>query len=66
VKRVLAALMLVVAVAAGGVLWFLYSPRRTPEGQPPLRTLGPNGVAHFRSAFNEAGDTRILVLFSPT
>jgi hypothetical protein len=62
--RVLAA-ALVIAGLFGA--YYVYAPRHTPEGQPPLATIQPVNFADFQKLFNEAGDqTRMLVLLSPT
>lgn len=57
---VLAALLLVLA----GLAYFRYVPGRTPAGQPPLQNLDPQSFEQqFRAA---AGQTRVLVMLSPT
>jgi len=54
----------VLAVLAGGSAYYRYFPGRTPAGQPPVARLDP---ASFDQQFRAAsGDTRVLVLLSPT
>ena len=54
-------------VVAGAVAWHLWSPRRTPPGQPPLARIAPSTLGLLRDAFNAASDVpRVVVLVSPT
>ena len=47
--------------------WVKLAPRKVPEGQPPLLTLGPDSLPGFRDTFNAAEHRpRILALLSPT
>ena len=58
-----------VLLAAGLLVaaYYQYTPRRAPEGQPALTQLTPANFAALQKAFNDSpGDTRILVLLSPT
>src|SRR5262245_48776627 len=56
---------LVLVLAAYG--WLKWSPRRVPDGQPPLATLDAQSLPEFRAAFNASkGDVRILAMLSPT
>ena len=58
------------ALLAAGLLvlaYYQYAPRHAPYGQPALTQLTPQNFAEFQKAFNDAaGDTRLLVLLSPT
>ena len=57
--------LLVVCLAA--FAWMKLAPRRVPDGQPPLATIGPESLAGFRATFNEGeGEIRVLALLSPT
>ena len=49
------------------VAWYRSAPRSTPAGQPPLASLGPDGIAPVRDLFNaSAGEVRLLLMLSPT
>ena len=62
---VVAATAIVVCVAV--FAWLKLSPRRVPQGQPALATIGAGSLPDFRDAFNAAdGEVRILALLSPT
>lgn len=64
-KRLVAALGVLVAVAAGGLVVHRFWPRHTPPGQPPLKTL--SSADPIKTALNEAAsERRLLVLLSPT
>jgi hypothetical protein len=55
------------AAMVGGVGWWKYAPRRTPEGQPALVRLDASSLHEFRAAFNaRAHEDRVLVMLSPT
>ena len=57
----------ILAVAGAGLLWMEFSPRRTPPVQPALAHLDAKSFPALRAAFNASiGQTRILVLLSPT
>jgi len=64
-RTLLAALVILsLAAALGGYLW---TPGRTPAGQPPLVTLTVAAVQEFVAAFDAApSGPRILLLVSPT
>jgi hypothetical protein len=63
-RRVLAAIVIVLVLAAAGYLWLQFGTRTVPEGQQPLTTLD---LASFREEFNRAAEaTRVVVLLSPT
>ena len=56
----------VVALLAAAVL-YLYGGGQTPAGQPPLQSLGAQGVGEIKNEFNDAkDDVRVLLLLSPT
>jgi hypothetical protein len=61
------AFLILVAVAAIALGWYLYGNGVTPAGQPPLLSLTPENFHELRSRFNAgAGATRLIVLLSPT
>jgi hypothetical protein len=58
-------ILLVVCLAA--FAWIRLAPRRVPDGQPPLETIGPGSLQSFRAAFNaNEGEVRVLAMLSPT
>jgi hypothetical protein len=58
---------IMVAVCLAALAWIKLAPRRVPEGQPPLATIGPESLADFRAAFNASeGEVRVLAMLSPT
>ena len=66
-KIVLALLAALVLLGTGAFAWMKLAPRRVPDGQPPLATLGPESLDGFREAFHTGqGRVRILALLSPT
>ena len=66
-RRVRIPLLVVLLVLAAGYGWWQFGTRYVPEGQPPLATLHPASLAALKEDFNRAsGDTRIIVLLSPT
>ena len=61
------ALVALTGLAGGVFVWLKAAPRRTPAGQPGLARFGTQSYSALRDAFNASiGQTRILVLFSPT
>jgi hypothetical protein len=60
--------ILALAAIAGAVLvWLKHAPRRTPDGQSALSRLDEETLPALREEFNaRAGETRIVVLLSPT
>ena len=67
IKTTVVALAVVMVLGAGAFAWLKLSPRRVPEGQPPLSTLEAGSLADFRATFNAAeGEIRVLALLSPT
>jgi hypothetical protein len=61
-----AALVFVIMLAAA-YGWWRFGTRYVPEGQPPLATVDAARLATLKEDFNRAaGDTRIIVLLSPT
>ena len=58
------ALVLCGLLAAG---YYVFAPRETPPGQPPLKVLEDSGAGEFERQFNAAADSvRVVVLLSPT
>jgi len=52
---------------AFSVFWYFWGSSRTPCGQPPLVSLAPSNLDHFKREFNEAADrNRLVLLLSPT
>ena len=50
-----------------GTGWFMLGPGEPPPGQPPLVALNSESLQSLRADFNrEAGQTRVIVLLSPT
>jgi hypothetical protein len=61
------AALIALALVAGGYGWWQFATRYAPEGQPPLATIDPASVAAVKQDFNKyAGETRIILLLSPT
>jgi hypothetical protein len=61
------AFWLIGIVAALLIVWYLWLSKGTPPGQPPLTSLTPNNLDHFKNDFNTAGDAaRLVLLLSPT
>jgi hypothetical protein len=59
--------LLVLLAILGGATGLALAPSHTPEGQPPLQTLGGGEDSAFRGEFNDAaGKVRVILLFSPT
>ena len=55
------------AIAGAAFMWLNYAPRRTPDGQSALARLDEETLPALREEFNaRAGETRIVVLLSPT
>jgi hypothetical protein len=47
--------------------WYLFAPRYTPAGQPPLATVQQGSLGALRADFNQHADkVRVIVLLSPT
>ena len=47
--------------------WLRIGPRTTPTGQPAMGRLDASHLSRLRDAFNaRAGETRLLVMLSPT
>jgi hypothetical protein len=65
-RRTLAILTTVIALVVGGA-WFALGPGEAPPGQPPLVALNSESLQSLRDDFNrEVGQTRVIVLLSPT
>ena len=66
-KLVLVVLVVLAAIGAGTFAWVRFATHDTPPGQPPLATLDAGSLATLKTEFNRAaGDTRMIVLLSPT
>lgn len=66
-RRIFIAALVIVAALIGGYAWWQFGTRYVPAGQPPLATLDASSLATLRDDFNRAaGETRIIVLLSPT
>lgn len=64
-RKLLLMLPLVVLVGAFGYVRF--AGHDTPAGQPPLAYLDSTSLATLKADFNRAaGETRVIVLLSPT
>ena len=52
---------------AAAALWWRFGTRYVPEGQPPLATVDASSLAALKDDFNRAaGETRVILLLSPT
>ena len=62
--------LVVASAAILGLLvsaYYLYSPGHAPAGQPPLARLNSESYGAFQELFDaSAGNTRVLVMLSPT
>ena len=67
-RRLLIALLVMIAVIGAGIFaWQRFGTHYTPAGQPPLATLDAGSLATLKADFNRAaGETRMIVLLSPT
>ena len=64
-RRLLIGAVLVAILAS--LAWLQYGTREAPAGQPPLAYLDSSSLETLKGDFNRAsGETRILVLLSPT
>ena len=60
-----AGVVLVAGLFAGG--YYVYAPRRTPGGQPPLAYLTRENLEELCLQFNASPDMpRVLAMLSPT
>lgn len=60
-KKILVVWALLLVAVGGWAAWYLYSPGKPPDGQPPLRD-----AAAFRATFERNVDkTRVVAYFSP-
>ena len=58
---------IVLAAILAALAWLQYGPRKAPPGQPPLAYLDSSSLETLKADFNGAsGETRIVVLLSPT
>jgi hypothetical protein len=59
--------ILVLVALAGALGYFRFATHDAPAGQPPLAYLDPGSLAALKADFNgAAGETRIILLLSPT
>ena len=67
-RRLLIGIVLAaIAAIVGALAWMQYGPREAPAGQPPLAYLDSSSLETLKADFNRAsGETRIVVLLSPT
>jgi hypothetical protein len=66
-KKALAIVGVVAALALGYAAYSEYAPRSTPQGQPPLVRLNSENIPELQKAFNESSDrVRVLAMLSPT
>jgi energy-converting hydrogenase Eha subunit B len=66
-RKLLASLVVVLVVIAGALGWMRFVTHDTPAGQPPLAALDASTLATLKADFNRAaGDTRLILLLSPT
>ena len=66
-RKALAALAVIIALALALAGWYSWGPRHSPAGQPPLTALTSANFEVIRQAFNGASDqVRLVLLFSPT
>jgi hypothetical protein len=66
-RRISIAALVIVAALLGAYAWWQFGTRHVPAGQPPLATLDAGSLAALRDDFNRrAGETRIIILLSPT
>ena len=66
-RRLLIALVVIAAIGAGTFAWQRFGTHYTPAGQPPLAALDAGSLATLKADFNRsAGETRMIVLLSPT
>jgi hypothetical protein len=60
-------LLLVIAAIVVVFAWTRFATHHAPDGQPPLVYLDPASLVTLKTDFNSAaGETRIVVLLSPT
>lgn len=65
-KRTLT-ILLAVALAIGGGVFYLTRPGRPPAGQPPLVEITGSSLAALQAEFNRTSSSlRIILLLSPT
>ena len=59
--------LVVAALLGAGALAYYFAGDRAPANQAPLATLDGSSIGSLRTQFNAAsGDTRIILLLSPT
>ena len=66
-KLRVALFVVIAAIGAGAFAWLRFATHDTPPGQAPLATLDAGSLATLKADFNRAaGETRMIVLLSPT
>jgi len=66
-KLLLVFLVVLAAIGGGTFAWLRFATHDTPAGQPPLALLDAGSLATLKADFNRAaGETRMIVLLSPT
>jgi hypothetical protein len=66
-RKLLVILVALVVIGGGTFAWLHFGTHYTPSGQLPLATLDPGSLATLKADFNRAaGETRMIVLLSPT
>ncbi len=66
-KLLLVLLAVLATIGAGTFAWVRFATHYTPAGQPPLAMLDVGSLATLKADFNRAaGETRMIVLLSPT
>ena len=67
IKSLLSLIVALLAVCTFAYAWLQLSPRRVPEGQPPLTRLRADSLPAFRDAINASeGEVRVIAMLSPT
>ena len=66
-KLLITLIVLLAVIGAGAFAWVRFATHDAPAGQPPLAYLDPGSLASLKADFNRAaGETRMIVLLSPT
>ena len=66
-RKLIFILVLLTAIVGGAFAWLQFGTHNTPAGQRPLASLDRSSLATLKADFNgAAGETRMIVLLSPT